>query len=44
MRRVAQLVPVVALGHHQLGQEPQIRQLFTFGRGGDLGEPIADRR
>ena len=32
----AALVPVVALGHHQLGEEPQVGQLLAFGGGGDL--------
>jgi len=32
-------VPVVALGHQQLGEKPQVRQLLPLGRGGDLGEP-----
>lgn len=35
-------VPVVALGHHQLGEEAEVGQLFAFGRGGDLAEPVAD--
>ncbi len=30
---------VVALGHHQLGQEPQAGQLLAL-RGGDLGEAV----
>jgi hypothetical protein len=34
--------PVVALGHHQLGEEAKVGQLFAFGRGGDLAEPLAD--
>ena len=36
-------VPVVALGHHQLGQKPQVGQLLPLGSGGDLGEPVPDR-
>jgi hypothetical protein len=29
---------IVAFGDHQLRHKPQIRQLLTLGRGGDLGE------
>lgn len=33
---------VVAFGDHQLREEPEVGQLFAFGRGADLGEPVAD--
>lgn len=35
-------VPVVELGHHQLGEEAEVGQLSAFGGGGDLGEPVVD--
>jgi hypothetical protein len=35
-------VPLVALGHHELGEEPEVGQLFALRRGGDLFEPVAD--
>ena len=45
IRRAARrLVAVVALGHHQLGEEPEVGQLFALGGGGDLGEPGPDGR
>jgi len=39
----AALVPVVTLGHHQFGEEPEVGQLLALGRGRDLFEPVADR-
>ena len=38
----AALIPVVAFGHHQFGEETQVGQLLTFGGGGDLAEPVTD--
>jgi hypothetical protein len=38
----AALIPVVALDHHELGEEPEVGQLFALRRGGDLFEPVAD--
>jgi hypothetical protein len=38
----AAAVPVVALGHHQLGEEAEVGQLLPLGGGGDLLEPAAD--
>jgi hypothetical protein len=40
----AALVPVVAFGHEQFGEEAEVGQLFAFGGCGDLGEPVPDRR
>jgi hypothetical protein len=40
----AAVVPVVALGHQQLGEEAEVGQLLTLGCGGDLVEPAADGR
>jgi hypothetical protein len=37
-------VPVVAFGHHEFGEEPQVGQLFSFGCGGNLSEPGPDSR
>ena len=35
---------VVALGHDEFGEEPEVGQLFPLRRGGDLTEPRSHRR
>jgi hypothetical protein len=38
----AAAVPIVAFGHHQLGEEAEVGQLLALGCAGDLFEPAAD--
>jgi hypothetical protein len=38
----AALVAVVALSHHEFGEEAEVGELFAFGCGGDLFESVAD--
>lgn len=41
--RGSALVAVVALGHDQLGEEPEVGQLLALRRSCDLAEPFPDR-